>query len=503
MVHPECSRRSGPRLTRGSARHRKIQPELRRDLLRVAERVDPDLAERLKDELDEAVPAAVLEAHWRELVPDRAALGAFPRRDCIEAPTASELLTEDPLRLRNVTLEVARFTKDDRLVAESVLSLAEQLGIDPELAVDVVTHGLMDAARPGGGCKMSAPDPAVAARADEVVARVGRRGRGGQRPALVEDEFGNLIRADGEPAWVPDEEREPSAAEVKTELLRSMLLTPASLAALPPPAPLISGYLTRGSLAATYGRPGTAKSFVAISMALAVVTGTPWFGHDVHRGPVLYVAGEGTSGLAQRQRAWQDACDIDDLDGMFWLPCAVNLLQSDWSRGLAELAAELEVVLVIIDTLTRSMVGGDENKSGDMAQAIEAADVIRRLSGATVDLVHHTPKDGETLRGHSALEGAVDTAILIKRSEAIFTLTTEKQKDIPQLTRLFSSWSLVSGAAFRTSILPTSILPTPSDSSASSCRSETSLAVTLAAMGCRLPGCNHCPESLSDRSTEP
>jgi hypothetical protein len=239
-----------------------------------------------------------------------------------------------------------------------------------------------------------------------------------------------------EPPWVPAEERgkadEADAAAARAELLRGMVLTPAGLAALPPPSPLIAGYLTRGSLAATYGRPGTAKSFVAISMALAVVTGTPWFGRAVHRGAVLYVAGEGTSGLAQRQRAWQDACGVDDLDGMFWLPCAVNLLQSDWSKGLAELAAELEVVLVIIDTLARSMVGGDENKSGDMAQAIEAADVIRRLSGATVDLIHHTPKDGETLRGHSALEGAVDTAILIKRSEAVFTLTTEKQKDIPQ-----------------------------------------------------------------------
>ncbi len=239
-----------------------------------------------------------------------------------------------------------------------------------------------------------------------------------------------------EPVWVPVEERgkadEADTAALRAEQLRALVLTPARLAALPPPSPLIAGYLTRGSLAATYGRPGTAKSFVAISMALAVVTGTPWFGHAVHRGPVLYVAGEGTSGLAQRQRAWQDACEVDDLGGMFWLPCAVNLLHQDWSRGLAELAADLGVVLVIIDTLARSMVGGDENKSGDMAQAIEAADVIRRQSGATVDLIHHTPKDGETLRGHSALEGAVDTAILIKRSETIFTLTTEKQKDIPQ-----------------------------------------------------------------------
>jgi hypothetical protein len=129
-------------------RHRQIDPELRRDILRVAAKVGPDLVAQLEDELDEVVPAAVLEAHAHELIPNRAALGAFPRRDSIEAPTASEWLTEDPLRLRNVTLEIARFSKDDRLVAESVLGLAELLGIDPDLAVDVVTHGLIDARHP-------------------------------------------------------------------------------------------------------------------------------------------------------------------------------------------------------------------------------------------------------------------------------------------------------------------------------------------------------------------
>jgi hypothetical protein len=288
----------------------------------------------------------------------------------------------------------------------------------------------------------------------ERIAEIGRRGPGGQRQALTEDEFGILIRAASEPPWVPAEARgqvdEADASALRAELLRGMLLTPAGLAALPPPQPLIEGYLTRGSLAATYGRPGTAKSFIAISMALAVVTGTRWFGREVHRGPVLYVAGEGTSGLAQRQRAWQDACGIDDLEGMFWLPWAVNLLQPDWSRGLAELAADLGAVLVVIDTLARSMVGADENRSGDMAAAVEACDVIRRQSGATVDLIHHSPKATDTLRGHSALEGAVDTALLIERSEGYFTLTAAKQKDIPQVEPFIFELELQSGSCVPT-----------------------------------------------------
>ena len=211
------------------------------------------------------------------------------------------------------------------------------------------------------------------------------------------------------------------------------------------------------TLAVLYGRPGTAKSFIAISMAVAVVTGRPWFGRPVRRGPVLYVAGEGTVGLAQRQRAWQEASGVSDLRGLYWLPFAVNLLEPNWGQGLAELAADMNAALVIIDTLARSMVGGDENRSADMTRAIEALDEIRRKSGATVEIVHHTPKEGETPRGHSALEGAVDTAILLKRSKGVFTLTTEKQKDIPQVEPLLFKLDRWAGSCVPVQIAANSI----------------------------------------------
>jgi hypothetical protein len=129
------------------AKHRRIDRELRRNILRVAEKVEPTLVEQLKLELDEATPAAVLGAH-PELVEDRPALGAFPRRDSIEAPTVDEWLKEDPRRLRGVVFEACRFTKDDRRVAEGVLSLAETLGLDLHLAADIVGYALRDARYP-------------------------------------------------------------------------------------------------------------------------------------------------------------------------------------------------------------------------------------------------------------------------------------------------------------------------------------------------------------------
>ena len=130
------------------AEHRKIDPELRRRILRVAEKVAPTLVEQLKLELDTATPRVVLEAHASELIPDRPALGAFPAADKLTAPSIDAWIIEDPTRLRGVVVEVARFCKDDRRVVESVLVLADQLGIDQRLAGSIIGPALRDVRHP-------------------------------------------------------------------------------------------------------------------------------------------------------------------------------------------------------------------------------------------------------------------------------------------------------------------------------------------------------------------
>ena len=134
-------------------RHRKIDPGLRSDILRVAAKIDPTLGAQLEREMDKAVPSAVLAAHQAELIPDRPALGAFPRSDKLAATSIDAWLVEDPLRLRGVVIEACRFCRDDRLVVTAVMQLAEQLGIDLELAKGVVCHALIDARRPQAAAK--------------------------------------------------------------------------------------------------------------------------------------------------------------------------------------------------------------------------------------------------------------------------------------------------------------------------------------------------------------
>jgi hypothetical protein len=221
------------------------------------------------------------------------------------------------------------------------------------------------------------------------------------------------------------------------DTLRSRLLTPSQLDQLPPPEPLIEGICFRDTLIATYGKPGVGKSFVAIDWALSIATGSWWFDRPVTSGFVVYIAAEGAAGLSQRKRAWEQSRNVIVADGQIvWLPMPVNLLDTERSEALVQLIAELEPVLVVVDTVSRSMPGGDENAPKDMTRLVENADRVRAASGATVNLVHHSPKDGGSLRGHSSLEGAVDTAIEVKADGGSIIISCAKQKDAAKFDNL-------------------------------------------------------------------
>jgi hypothetical protein len=56
---------------------RAADPELREAMIQRAELLDRLAADQIKLELDTYLPAVVLAAHWRELVPDSPALGAY------------------------------------------------------------------------------------------------------------------------------------------------------------------------------------------------------------------------------------------------------------------------------------------------------------------------------------------------------------------------------------------------------------------------------------------
>lgn len=218
--------------------------------------------------------------------------------------------------------------------------------------------------------------------------------------------------------------------QLRAEFIRHRLLCPQEVDGLRDPGWLIEDYVPAGGLSTVYGRPGSYKTFLALDWSCHVATGSWWDKRRVAAGPVIYVMAEGVGGLPKRKQAWEKAHNTYLAEfPIRWYPQPVNLLDPEWSEGLAIVAAEHQTALVVIDTTARAMPGGDENASKDMGRLIASADRIRAATGGAVMLVHHTPLDGGRLRGHSSLEGAVDTNIGVEFDGTTVKLTVDKQKD--------------------------------------------------------------------------
>jgi hypothetical protein len=215
--------------------------------------------------------------------------------------------------------------------------------------------------------------------------------------------------------------------------LAGRLLTRDRLAALPAPEPLIEDTLDRRSVVLLGGRHGTGKSFIAIDWACSVATWKPWQGREVRGGGrSLLVVGEGAYGLERRIGAWEYAWSTKvPPERLVTLPVPVQLGSAEDVAALTRLVRDGDVDLVVVDTLNRCAVGLDENSAKDMGRVVDAAYRIRGDTAACVAIVHHTGKDGATIRGSSAIEAGVDTVYLTEGDAALIKLSRTKRKDGP------------------------------------------------------------------------
>jgi hypothetical protein len=251
------------------------------------------------------------------------------------------------------------------------------------------------------------------------------------------------------------------AAEQLSVSGRSRILSWKQIKEVQPPDFLVNGWVPVASFGVVYGKPGEFKTFVTSDLAGAVATGRPWLGNPVTRaGPVVYVAAEGSSGVSVRLLGWAKQRGTEPTEFRM-LPEVVNLLDPGAVATLLAELAEVEPapVLVVFDTMARSMVGGDENSARDVGRVIDAgARVIAEL-GAAVAYVHHQGLDGERGRGSTALRGAADWMAQVKKtSDREGEVKNTKQKDAPEAPTLRFAVKEVEGietvAGPRTTLVP-------------------------------------------------
>lgn len=247
----------------------------------------------------------------------------------------------------------------------------------------------------------------------------------------ADDDFGSF---DDEPAATAPGAPVPRTKGAKPKR-KLRFYTPKELAERPPRKWLIDGFIPEGGEVCFYGPPGSGKSFASLDMAMCVALGRPWHGKKVQQGGVIYIAAEGGGGQRQRLNAYemQHGVALDDAP-FYMISQAVNLMDDDDVSAILDVAActPVKPALIIVDTLARSMAGGDENSTKDMTQAMAGVQEIIATTGACVLLVHHTGKAAEKgARGSSALLGAMDTMLEICRQgdSPQRTITLKKSRD--------------------------------------------------------------------------
>lgn len=232
-------------------------------------------------------------------------------------------------------------------------------------------------------------------------------------------------------------EQEPEPPKPKSDFY----LEPWS--ALKPTKPdwLVKGILERNTLAAVIGESGSGKSFIVVDIACCIATGTPWHGRDVQQGPVVYLAGEGRSGLIRRIGAWAHHHNANP-ETLMLSSRAIDL--GDNRDQLPKVSAAIREMptppaLIVIDTLARHSTAAEASNE-EMSRFINNLDALKDEFNATVAIIHHVGKDAEKgARGPSAFKAALDHELLAIKAKSVdglvsdntgfISLTCTKSKD--------------------------------------------------------------------------
>lgn len=218
-------------------------------------------------------------------------------------------------------------------------------------------------------------------------------------------------------------------------VLRPRILNEDQINDLSPPTYCIDKLVTERGFTLIWGKQASYKSFMALDMSMHLAYGQPYHGRETLPKTILYIAGEGVGGFKKRLAAWRKHWNVKGFSGTFYmLESGVNLVSQDAvNQLLADIAESgIKFDMLVVDTVARAMVGGEENDASGMGLFIQACDQIRHRLGCGLIAVHHSGKNSENgPRGSSSLSAAVDTEFFLDRIEGtqLVTVSCKKQKD--------------------------------------------------------------------------
>ena len=191
---------------------------------------------------------------------------------------------------------------------------------------------------------------------------------------------------------------------------------------------LVHGLLTRGGNAVIGGEPKTAKTWLAIEIAIAVATGTKACGEFFsERGTAAYFFAEDLDKqVRNRIRALLAGSGRDVLpNGRLFVRPRGAFLDVLKDPDLAWVVASCRQLgrldLLVLDPL-RDIHSGEEDTSDSMRDVMRRLRVLGELLGCTVVVTHHNSKAtadtskrraGQRGRGSSAIHASTDSGIYL------------------------------------------------------------------------------------------
>jgi hypothetical protein len=193
----------------------------------------------------------------------------------------------------------------------------------------------------------------------------------------------------------------------------------------PAPRWMVPGLLPEG-LVVLAGRPKLGKSWLALSIAVAVGYGGEVLGRQVKRGRVLYLALEDNPSRVQDRLRKRRAPAEAFVDFCFEWPSLAHQGMADLMQALDEKGYNL----VVIDTISRALGRADQLDQAEMNVTFGALQRLALDRGVCLLLVdHHRKRAGEAgdviddVMGATSKAGVADAALGIYRERGQATAT--------------------------------------------------------------------------------
>lgn len=210
---------------------------------------------------------------------------------------------------------------------------------------------------------------------------------------------------------------------------------------------VVEGIIALETVNILYGAPGTLKSMVLADLLVCVAAGVPWLeslpgqpgkGFATKQAPVLWIDFDnGKRRTDNRFEAFARERGISPDVPLTYYTMPSPWLDASDERAVDALIARVQehgAGVLVIDNLGLINGGTDEN-SAEMTVVMGNLRRLVEATGVALIVIHHQRKTnmtgaraGDSLRGHSSIEAALDLALLVEREEGASSVRIKSTK---------------------------------------------------------------------------